>query len=655
MRKLASSSRQSSNVAVRKVACAELDADAPAVDEANPMERRLGEVATREVAAHELHVDEPRACERPRRRDARRRPARRRARRRRRNRAGRRRIHRAILTPDVATRHTPSLPVRSTPRAGAVVSPFLVPFASTRRPRHLQVVRSARRPRPRERHGRPAQPDRRRRAERHRQEHAAADPRRHRRARRGRGHAHARRPRTSATCRRNPNAAPGETVRAYLGRRTGCRATAEHALESRASRARASANAGADDAYSAALDAYLALGAADFDARVGAGRAPTSACRNACSISTCARCRAARPRAPSLAAILLARFDVFLLDEPTNDLDFAGLDRLERFLHDDLSGRRGDRARTTGVPRSHDHERARARRARAHRHGVRRRLGGVPRRARDRAPARRGGLRDVLDRSAQYLREPRAASSGSGRCRARPRSRRAARPTSSSATSAATAASTSPPRPRSPTGRSRGSRRTRSTSRGRAGTSAWRSRPRPAAARSSHASPARSCAAATFTLGPIDLADPATASASRSSARNGSGKTTLLDALLGRLAARRGRRSSGPGRRRRRARPGPRRVRRRRAAARPLRGARAGSSPSEARSLLAKFGLGADHVGAAGRLALAGRAHPRVARAALGPGRQLPRARRADQPSRSARDRAARAGAATRSRARCCS
>ena len=34
----------------------------------------------------------------------------------------------------------------------------------------------------------------------------------------------------------------------------------------------------------------------------------------------------------SLAAILLARFDVFLLDEPTNNLDFAGLERLERFL-----------------------------------------------------------------------------------------------------------------------------------------------------------------------------------------------------------------------------------------------------------------------------------------------------------------------------------
>jgi ATPase subunit of ABC transporter with duplicated ATPase domains len=34
----------------------------------------------------------------------------------------------------------------------------------------------------------------------------------------------------------------------------------------------------------------------------------------------------------SLAASLLSRFDVLLLDEPTNDLDFAGLDQLERFL-----------------------------------------------------------------------------------------------------------------------------------------------------------------------------------------------------------------------------------------------------------------------------------------------------------------------------------
>jgi ATPase subunit of ABC transporter with duplicated ATPase domains len=34
----------------------------------------------------------------------------------------------------------------------------------------------------------------------------------------------------------------------------------------------------------------------------------------------------------ALASMLLARFDVYLLDEPTNDLDFAGLELLERFV-----------------------------------------------------------------------------------------------------------------------------------------------------------------------------------------------------------------------------------------------------------------------------------------------------------------------------------
>jgi ATPase subunit of ABC transporter with duplicated ATPase domains len=34
----------------------------------------------------------------------------------------------------------------------------------------------------------------------------------------------------------------------------------------------------------------------------------------------------------ALAAVLLSRFDVTLLDEPTNDLDFDGLERLERFV-----------------------------------------------------------------------------------------------------------------------------------------------------------------------------------------------------------------------------------------------------------------------------------------------------------------------------------
>jgi ATPase subunit of ABC transporter with duplicated ATPase domains len=83
-------------------------------------------------------------------------------------------------------------------------------------------------------------------------------------------------------------------------------------------------------AYSDALDRFLALGGEDFEARaravlsdVGLGLRTE---RRMTSLSGGEAARAA------LAAILLARFDVFLLDEPTNNLDFAGLARLERFL-----------------------------------------------------------------------------------------------------------------------------------------------------------------------------------------------------------------------------------------------------------------------------------------------------------------------------------
>ena len=64
----------------------------------------------------------------------------------------------------------------------------------------------------------------------------------------------------------------------------------------------------------------------------------------------------------SLAAILLSRFDVFLLDEPTNDLDFAGLERLETLPRRPARrcGRGEPRPR---VPRAHRHPGARARRA----------------------------------------------------------------------------------------------------------------------------------------------------------------------------------------------------------------------------------------------------------------------------------------------------
>ena len=53
-----------------------------------------------------------------------------------------------------------------------------------------------------------------------------------------------------------------------------------------------------------------------------------------------------------LASLLLSRYDVFLLDEPTNDLDLAGLDRLERFVDGPARRHRAGQPRPR-VPRPH--------------------------------------------------------------------------------------------------------------------------------------------------------------------------------------------------------------------------------------------------------------------------------------------------------------
>jgi ATPase subunit of ABC transporter with duplicated ATPase domains len=132
-----------------------------------------------------------------------------------------------------------------------------------------------------------------------------------------------------------PERRRGETVRAYLARRTGV-ADAELELDAQA-RALAAQQPGADEAYADALDRFLALGAPDFDARVGAVCDDLGLPARVLELEmpTLSGGQAARA---GLAAILLARFDVFLLDEPTNDLDFAGLARLEQFLAEELTG-----------------------------------------------------------------------------------------------------------------------------------------------------------------------------------------------------------------------------------------------------------------------------------------------------------------------------
>src|SRR5256714_167702 len=78
------------------------------------------------------------------------------------------------------------------------------------------------------------------------------------------------------------------------------------------------------------LERVLALGGEDFEARVGAVLSDVGLARR--SDREIAALSGGESARTALAAILLARFDVFLLDEPTNNLDFAGLDRLERFL-----------------------------------------------------------------------------------------------------------------------------------------------------------------------------------------------------------------------------------------------------------------------------------------------------------------------------------
>ncbi len=126
----------------------------------------------------------------------------------------------------------------------------------------------------------------------------------------------------------------GETLRAFLARRTGV-ADAERALEAAADDL-AGGREGADDRYAAALERFLALGGPDLEARIGEVCADVGVEARLVDVEMTGLSGGEAARA-SLVAILLSRFDLFLLDEPTNDLDFAGLDRLERFL-DELPG-----------------------------------------------------------------------------------------------------------------------------------------------------------------------------------------------------------------------------------------------------------------------------------------------------------------------------
>ncbi|GHB61401.1 ABC transporter ATP-binding protein [Streptomyces cirratus] len=140
-----------------------------------------------------------------------------------------------------------------------------------------------------------------------------------------------------------PERRPGESVREFLARRTGV-AAAQAELDA-ATQGLVDGTPGADDAYGEALDRWLNLGGADLDERAQEV-ADDLGLSVGLDLPMTALSGGQAARA-GLASLLLSRYDVFLLDEPTNDLDLDGLERLEQFV-------KGLRAGTVVI--SHDRE-----------------------------------------------------------------------------------------------------------------------------------------------------------------------------------------------------------------------------------------------------------------------------------------------------------
>ena len=129
----------------------------------------------------------------------------------------------------------------------------------------------------------------------------------------------------------------GEAVEVYLQRKSGL-ADAEAELES-ATVALSSGDMSpeAQERYSQALERFNQLGPDTFAERSAKalddlGAAPGLAQLQVANLSGGELARA------SLAALMLSRFDITLLDEPTNDLDFDGLARLEQLVAQQAGG-----------------------------------------------------------------------------------------------------------------------------------------------------------------------------------------------------------------------------------------------------------------------------------------------------------------------------
>ncbi len=119
-----------------------------------------------------------------------------------------------------------------------------------------------------------------------------------------------------------------ESVREAIARRTGV-AVAEAQLRAAANELALNTRE-ASEQYDAALTRFESLGASTFDARFKTVLADLGVA-NVTDWPTSALSGGQEAKV-ALASIELSQYDVVLLDEPTNDLDFSGLARLEEWI-----------------------------------------------------------------------------------------------------------------------------------------------------------------------------------------------------------------------------------------------------------------------------------------------------------------------------------
>jgi ATPase subunit of ABC transporter with duplicated ATPase domains len=121
----------------------------------------------------------------------------------------------------------------------------------------------------------------------------------------------------------------GVTVRQALARRTGALEAEDELTAAAAGLAEGTRQA--ELRYEVALERFNGLGVGDLDPRIDSilddmGLGAAQADREVAALSGGQRAKVA------LAGIELSHFDITLLDEPTNDLDFEGLRRLESWV-----------------------------------------------------------------------------------------------------------------------------------------------------------------------------------------------------------------------------------------------------------------------------------------------------------------------------------